>query len=197
MKHSKLTALLLCVVALLVTGCGGAIDATIGGTVSGLSGGTTVGLLDNGTDALTVSASGSFAFANQVQAGSTFSVTVSAEPLGETCVVENGVGTVSQNSGDVTNIVVSCNALASPNNEVSVSVSGLATGAAVTLLNNGADTLTVNTNGLSAFSTPLVVGAPYSVVVSVQPVGQTCVVANATGVIPSSGTIPFVTVTCS
>src|SRR5579872_5504602 len=78
----------------VVTGCGGVIDASIGGTVTGLSGGTTVGLVDNGSDPLTVSANGTFTFATKISAGNNYDVTVSSQPVGETCTVSNGSGSV-------------------------------------------------------------------------------------------------------
>jgi hypothetical protein len=195
MKDTKLIALLLCA-ALLVAGCGGgASKSTIGGTVTGLSANTTVGLLNNGTDALSVGANGSFAFAGQIQAGSIYNVTLSTDPVGETCTVLNGLGTVSASIGDVASIVVSCVPQISANNEVTGIVSGLTAGNSVTLLNNGNDAVTVTANGPFVFKA-LNVPATYSVVVSVPPSGQTCTVANGTGKILASGTIPTVTVTC-
>lgn len=110
MKYSNVAVFLLCMAAaLLVAGCGGStVDATIGGTVTGLSGGTTVGLLNNGTDPITVVASGSFNFDIQIQSGSTYNVTVAIQPIGETCVVTSGLGTVDQSGDAVTNVLVSC-----------------------------------------------------------------------------------------
>jgi hypothetical protein len=197
MKYSKLKVMLLCVAVLFMAGCsGGSIDVTIGGAVAGLSGGTSVVLFDNGADALTVSANGSFSFPTQIQAGSTYDVTVSTQPSGETCSVTSGLGTVGATTGNVTGILVNCT-LAT--NYVTGSVSGLATGNKVTLLNNGMDTITVTQNGTVSdtipfsFPTPLSVGTTYNVVVTVQPSSptpQTCVVVNSSGTptIPASGT---------
>jgi len=196
LKLSTTTLYLFCLAAtLLLGGCGGAIDATIGGTVTGLSGDTTVVLLNNGTDALTVGASGSFTFGTEIEAGSTYDVTVETEPVGETCTVASG--TVSQNSGDVTSVVVTCVANVTATNDVFGTVTGLATGTSVTLLNNDTSSVTVSTNGSFVFPTALSVGSTYSVTVSANPTGETCTVANATGTIPSSGTITTVVVTCS
>lgn len=198
MKIAKTATWSLCsVAALLAAGCGGTIDATIGGTVTGLSGGTTVVLLDNGTSALTVSANGSFTFGTQIQAGSTYDVTVETEPIGETCTVTSGSGTVSQNSGDVTGVAVSCVANTTATNDVFGTVSGLATGGTVTLLDNATNSVTVSANGSFVFPTALSAGSTYSVTVSANPTGQTCAVTNASGTIPSSGTITPVVVTCS
>ncbi|HEY8026088.1 MAG TPA: hypothetical protein VIF60_16095 [Burkholderiaceae bacterium] len=186
----------LTVVGAVIAGCGGVLDASIGGSVTGLSGGTTVGLVDNGSDPLTVSANGNFTFATQVSAGNNYNVTVASQPVGETCTVTNGSGTVSQNHGDVTNVAVACNATVSATNDVLGTLSGLATGKTLTLLDNGTDKLVVNANGSFVFPTALAVGAAYSVTVSVQPSGQTCTITNGAGTIPSSGTILPVAVTC-
>ena len=87
MKYIKLKVLLTCAVALLLTSCGGKINATIGGTVTGLSGNTSLVLQDNGGDNLTVSKNGGFTFASQIEAGSVYDVTILTQPLGETCFV--------------------------------------------------------------------------------------------------------------
>jgi hypothetical protein len=197
MKRSKFAQFSLTLIAaILAVSCGGALDATIGGAVSGLSGGTSVGLLDNGGDALTVGANGNFTFATTVQAGNNYNVTISTQPVGETCTVQNGTGSVSQNHGDVTDVAVVCDATTTSTNYVFGSISGLASGATVTLLDNGTDSLAVTANGPFVFHTALAIGATYSVTVSTNPTNQTCTVASGTGVIPSSGTNATVTVTC-
>ncbi len=195
MKHIKIVAVL-ALVSVLVAGCGGAINSRIGGTVSGLSGGTSVVLVNNGMDSLTVSANGDFTFATSLAPGSNYNVTVSVQPTGQNCPITNGVGVVADSGGDVANIQVSCVAGTGSTSTVSASVSGLALGATVVLLNNGVNSLTVTgTAGTAAggslvqvFSTPLTAGANYSVTVAPggQPVGQTCSVTNGTGQIPST-----------
>jgi hypothetical protein len=182
---------------LCITGCGGTFEANIGGTVTGLSGGTSVGLLNNGTDALTVTTNGTFKFNGQIAAGGSYNVTITTQPIGETCTVTNGSGSIPEfNAGDVTNISVNCLANVSPNNYVYGNVTGLASGKSVTLLNNGTDTVT-SSGGSFIFPTPLSSGSSYNVTVSVQPSGQTCTVSNGVGTIPSNGTNTTVQVTCS
>ena len=66
------------------------------------------------------------------------------------------------------------------------SISGLAVGQSVVLLNNGGDALAVNANGSFTFATPLATGAAYSVTVGTQPVGQVCTVANGSGTVASA-----------
>jgi N-acetylneuraminic acid mutarotase len=78
---------------------------SIGGSVSGL-GSSGLILQDNGGDDLTVSASGSFAFATPIAVGGAYAVTILAQPAGQTCSVSNASGTVG--AADVTNISVTC-----------------------------------------------------------------------------------------
>jgi uncharacterized repeat protein (TIGR03803 family) len=60
-------------------------------------------------------------------------------------------------------------------------VSGLATGAALTLLDNYATPLRIAANGVFIFGTSLAAGARYLVTVGTQPMGQTCKVAGGSG----------------
>jgi len=83
-----------------------ATNYTIGGTVSGLGAGLSVGLLNNGGDAITRNANGSFTFPTALASGAAYSVTVGTQPAGQTCTVTNGSGTVG--SANVTNVTVSC-----------------------------------------------------------------------------------------
>lgn len=75
------------------------------------------------------------------------------------------------------------------------SVSGLASGAWVVLLNNGGDNLTVSNNGSFTFPKTLASGASYAVTIGQQPVGQTCSVSQGSDTVVSSN-ITSVQVTC-
>ncbi|WP_058533878.1 DUF1566 domain-containing protein [Legionella saoudiensis] len=66
----------------------------------------------------------------------------------------------------------------------------------ITLLNNGANALSVSTDGSFTFSTPIAEGSPYLVTVGTQPNGQTCTVASGSGIM-SGANVTNVTVTCS
>jgi hypothetical protein len=97
-----------------LAGCGGGDDNsspaptyTIGGTISGL---TTVGLvLENGSDTLSPAANAAtFTFATKLTSGATYAVTVETQPLGLSCQVSNGSGTVP--NAAVTNVNVTCSA---------------------------------------------------------------------------------------
>ena len=154
---------------------------TIGGTVSGLNTGTSVTLLDNGGDALKVTANGTFTFKTALASGAAYKVTVSAQPTGEICTVTNGTGTVG--TANVTTVVVSC---AAKTYTIGGTLSGLNSGASVTLLDNGGDSLPVTANGIFTFKTALASGATYNVTVSVQPTGETCTVTNGSGTVGSA-----------
>ena len=163
---------------------------TITGMVSGLSGGASVVLKDNNTDALTVSANGSFTFPTALQSGASYTVTVGTQPAGEACQVAGGSGVVS---ADVTNVVVACVGVT---HTVGGTVSGLSSGASVVLKDNNADALTVSANGSFTFATPLVSGATYAVTVGTQPAGESCQVANGgPGVVTAN--VTNVAVTCA
>src|SRR5258705_9961570 len=100
--------------ALLVEGCGGGSSGgtanvstyAIGGTVSGLTTGNSVVLKDNNADDLTVSANAAFTFGTAVANGGSYSVTVSMQPNGQTCLVSDGAGIVA--TANVTQIRVLC-----------------------------------------------------------------------------------------
>lgn len=83
---------------------------TIGGAVSGLAGGTTVVLQDNGGNATTVAANGPFTFSTSIAYQSPYAVTVATQPVGESCTLTNGSGTVP--AANVTNVAVACTATA-------------------------------------------------------------------------------------
>ncbi len=152
-----------------------AITYTIGGTVSGLAS-NAVTLDNNGADPTTVSANGAFTFPTAVAYNGGYAVTVSTQPSGQTCTVSNGSG--SGVTANVTNVSVTC---AANSFTIGGSVTGLATGAQVTLRNNGADPTVVTANTTFSFATTVAQNASYAVTVATQPNGQTCTVSNGSG----------------
>ena len=78
---------------------------TVGGTLSGLATGQSVVLVNNGTNALTVAADGSFTFTTPLAPGA-YAVTVQSQPIGQTCTVSAGSGTII--SSNISNVVVTC-----------------------------------------------------------------------------------------
>ncbi len=160
----------------------------VGGTVSGLSGGTLV-LRNNGTDELSITGNGTFAFNAEVANGAGYAVTVQTQPTGQTCSVTHGSGIVSDVA--VTTVAVTC---AATGYTLGGTVSGL-TGTVV-LRNNGGDDKTLSANVGFTFATPLANGTAYSVTVQTEPSGQTCQVTNGSGVI-SGANVTSILVTCT
>jgi hypothetical protein len=84
------------------------VPYVLGGTVTGLkgtglvlnNGALTVGVAPGATDPV------SWQFANKINNGAVYGVTVLAQPVGQTCVVSNGAGTMPQ--ANVSNVVVTC-----------------------------------------------------------------------------------------
>lgn len=185
-------ALALCGAATIATlaSCGGTDDATIGGTLTGLTTGTSVVLQNNGGDALTLSDDGTFTFATALASGDAYSVTVRTQPLGQTCAVTNGSGTVDTEGRDVTDVTVDCTLSSS----LGGTLAGLGSGRSVTLLNAG-QSLTLAENGRFAFPGVLESGSRYDVTISVQPAGQRCDVVNGSGIIVAD-VMATVAVTC-
>lgn len=170
--------------ALLVACGGGGGDGgtgatyTVGGQLSGLLAGQSVTVQNNGADALTLRANGSFTFAQTVPVNGAYAVTVSTQPAGQRCSVANGTGRATANIG---NVAVSCEALAPNTFTVGGTASGLGAGKTVVLQNNGGDDLTVSVNGGFTFATALAANASYAVTIRTQPAGQTCALAQGTG----------------
>jgi hypothetical protein len=163
---------------------------TIGGTLSGLASGATIVLSDNGTDNLSLTADGSFTFAQPVASGSPYAVTVKTPPAGQTCTVSNGSGTATAN---VTNVSVTCSTT-SVLFTLSASVSGLTSGTLV-LQDDAGQQLTFTGNTTQTFSNTYASGATYSVTIATQPSGFTCSLSsNSTGTITANTTVA---VTCT
>jgi hypothetical protein len=193
MKSFLLVSVAAALLSFSACGGGGSIGTppppqkfTIGGMVSGLSAGGLV-LQNNGTDDLTIAQNGNFFFATQV---SSYNVTVSSQPNGQSCTVTGGSGTATAN---VTTVAVTCGA-AAPTFNIGGTVSGV-TAAGLVLQNNGGDNLAIGANGGFTFHTPINSGATYNVTIFSQPSGETCTVANGSGT--ANADVTDVSVTCT
>jgi hypothetical protein len=165
---------------------------TVGGAVSGLPGLTGILTLQNNAgDNLAMNFDGKFTFETALSRGDGYVVTVLSQPIGQTCRVANGSGTIA--AGNVTNVAVTC--VTSPVSTFTVggAVSGLA--GSITLRNNAGDDLVRNTDGSFTFAAALPIGGAYAVSVFSQPARQTCTVANGSDVIVSAN-VTHVAVTC-
>lgn len=176
--------------ALVLAACGGSSGASIGGTLSGLDSGRNVVLQDNGSDTLTLTSNGVFAFRTDLDGGSPYTVTILTQPAGQTCTLLDGSGSVDSAADPVSNVTVSCVDSAS----LTGTVSGLAAGTSVTL-SDGTVQLPVAANGAFAFPGVLEPGDAYQVTVVVEPVGETCTVSNGSGTFTTDAT-PAIVVSC-
>jgi hypothetical protein len=173
----------------VVVGCA-ANAHTVGGSLSGLQNGTQVTVLNNGGDALTLSANGPFVFTAAIARNGTYAVTVSSQPAGRICTVTNATG--AGVTANVTNVLITCSATTYT---IGGSLSGLAGGAQVTLLNNSSDPLPLSADGAFQFSTRVAHDGSYAVTVGTQPAGQSCRVTNGTGSSVTSN-VSNITVAC-
>jgi hypothetical protein len=166
----------------VVVNCG-TNSFTVGGNVTGLAGKGLV--LLNGTDKVSVTAQGSFAFPTPVVSGGSYDVTIGTQPTTPTqiCTITGG-GPATVNSANVTTIAVAC---VTQSYSVGGTVANLA-GNGLVLEDNGADDLAVTTAGASTpftFKTVVASNAPYAVTVKAQPTSpwQTCTPASTTGTV--------------
>jgi 6-phosphogluconolactonase len=108
-------ALTLTPVLVALSTCGGTsgssdpppTDYRVGGTVNGLSGSGLILELNGGSE-LPIGTNGAFTFASSLSSGSSYSVTIKAQPAvrHEICTVANGSGMVGTN--DISDVSVSC-----------------------------------------------------------------------------------------
>lgn len=152
---------------------------TISVAVSGLSGTLVVG--DNQSSSLTFTTNSTKAFSKAYASGSTYSVTVTTQPAGQTCTLgSNSTGTITSNI----TVDATC---ASSGNTLSVAVSGLS-GTVVFQDDQGA-TLTFTSNKTQTFSNTYASGATYTVSATAQPTDQACIPTYSTATINSNTTI--------
>jgi hypothetical protein len=197
MLHIKsfVQCLLLGLAGLVLSACGGGSGGssapttyTVGGNVTGLSG--TVVLQLSGANNLSVTASGSFGFANGLNTGTAYAVTVLTQPTNQICTVTNGSGTVA--SANISNVAVGC----VNTYTVGGNVSGL-TAAGLVVQLNGAGNVSVASGATAfAFATALSSGQAFAVTINTQPTGLTCALANASGTIGSAN-VTNVAISCA
>ncbi|WP_434626890.1 hypothetical protein [Chromobacterium sp. CV08] len=167
----------------------------VGGTVSGLAGGGSLVLLNNGSDAITLSANGRFQFGASVASGNAFAVSIKTQPTGQVCSLTNNSGI---SIVDVGSLAVTCaNTSSTPQQRytVGLTVSGLDAGSALLLKNNNSDTLNVSANGAYTFALPLLAGSQYNVTLASQPVWQSYSLSNPSGTVTAD--VANIAVSCS
>lgn len=167
---------------------------TIGGSLDGLLLGNSVTLQNNDGDDLVISANGGFTFPTALLDAESYAVTVKTQPVNpaQVCTLINDSGTIA--GADITNIGLTCGGTGF---SVGGTVSGLAPGATLTLLNNGGDNLVINANGAFTFPMALNDGDSYAVTVQTHPTSpvQACSVNNGSGDV-MGGAVTDVQVNC-
>ncbi len=166
-----------------------AITSSLGGTVSGLVGNGLV--LTSGGQVLPISAGQSaFTFANAMASGTSYTVTVQAQPVGSTCALANNVGVIANSA--VTSVSLSCavNSYAVGGTVTGLSSLGLA-------LSSGGQTVGISP-GASSFTFPQSIpfGSRYAVIVQAQPLSLTCSVSNGSGVM-GAAPVDDISIACS
>ncbi|MGA7754915.1 MAG: hypothetical protein WCB05_18945 [Candidatus Sulfotelmatobacter sp.] len=164
------------------------VNDTISVAVTGLTG--TLVVQDSKSDKLTFTTNSTQTFATSYASGSTYSVTVLTQPVGQTCTLgSNSTGTITSN------ITVTATCTTNPvNYTISVAVTGLTSGSLV-VQDSKSDTLTFTSNNTQTFASTYASGSTYSVTVETQPAGQTCTLSsNSSGTITSNTTV---TATCA
>lgn len=170
----------------------------VGGTIQGL-GGQPVTLSLNSTGVpptVTTSTNGAFTFPVNLPASTAYLVTVTTQPTGQYCVVNNAGGVVSALSAS--SVTVTCITGALPTAyTVGGTVTGL-DGPLSLMLSKNNSPLVVNPAGASTpFTFPAAVPAntDYRVTIASQPDDQTCIVTNG-GITIGSANITDVSVVC-
>lgn len=160
------------------------LERTIGGNVIGLVG-TGLQLLNN-SETLSIAANGPYTFPTTVTDGSTYAVSVTAQPTGpgQICTVANATG--GPVSANVTTVDVTC-----VTNTYTIGGGAITNllGTGLVLQNNGGDNLTIaNTDSSYTFATAVDDGSTYAVAPLTQPSSpnQTCVIANASGTVSAA-----------
>jgi hypothetical protein len=163
---------------------------TLGVTVTGLAAGATLDVQDNVLNELAFTSNETLTFASTYAGGATYSVSVFAQPTGQTCTLSsNASGTITSN----TTVTATC--ATSANYTLGAMVTGLATGVTLELKDNVGDELAFTGNTTLTFASTYASGATYSVTIFAQPTGQTCTLgSNASGTITANTTV---TITCA
>lgn len=192
--------------ALVVTACGGGgggdapppVDTPtfrVGGQLAGLGVGKTVVVADASGPSASLSANGSYSL--QLPAGTAYSLRIAAQPVGQTCTITNGSGTVS---ADINSVSVACldNEVPADARTLGGSVAGLGVGKTVVLqlsAEGATQEASLNADGPFVFAQP--VAGAYRITVRSQPLNQTCTVTGGEGTVAAGATLPALSITCA
>ncbi|PJZ68268.1 hemagglutinin [Leptospira perolatii] len=87
-------------------GNGGSTYFKVGGAISGLGGGKSITLANNIIDTSPFFLNGPFQFPFSYQDAGTYAVSITVQPVGQTCTLANQNGAIS--GADVTSVIVMC-----------------------------------------------------------------------------------------
>ncbi|MGA8864324.1 MAG: hypothetical protein WBM09_11795 [Gallionella sp.] len=173
------------------------VPHTVGGTVSGLPGSGLV-LQLNGANDLPVSADGKFSFPRTLAKGSSYSVSVKASPsspVKQTCKVDRGSGKIA--NANINNIMVTCTTVTFAVGGTVAGLSGKGPGNQLVLQLNGANDLTIASNGKFIFpGIRLPDGSDYSVSIKKSPARQKCTIKPVSAAFDND-TLNIASVNCS
>jgi len=173
------------------------VPHTVGGSVSGLPGSGLV-LQLNGANDLPVGANGKFSFPKALARGNAYTVSVKASPsipVKQTCRVDQGNGNMANTN--INNIVVTCTTVSVAVGGTVAGLAGKGTGKALVLQLNGANDLTITSNGKFIFpDVRLPDGSDYSVSIKKTPAGKKCTI-KPVSLAFDKDTLNIVSVSCS
>lgn len=177
MKAKLIGAALL---AATLAACGGKASFVVGGVISGLSNPGLVLQLNGGSDLTVAAGATSFSFPNTISYGSEYNVSIKSQPEHMTCSVANPTGSAGHTT--TINIGISCAQNAYTLGGTVDPAHPLTTDGLV-IVNGANGSLTV-VKGATTFTMPgtIPVGTAYGLSVYTQPTGQTCSIANGSGV---------------
>jgi uncharacterized repeat protein (TIGR03803 family) len=122
--------------------------------------------------------------------GSAYDLTVQTQPVGETCTVSNGSGTMPASA--IADAAVNCSV---NTYTIGGSISGLAASDLV-LLDNGADATSIAANATQfTMNTGVAYGGGYAITVATQPAGETCQLGDGSGSVGAN--VTTVTLSCA
>lgn len=110
-KSTVVKNIFLFVLSILFASCESSDYFSVGGIVEGLSG--TVVLQNNGSDNVEINSNGKFLFPILGVEGSHYNVTISSQPINQTCTVTNAKGVLENSNADVLVTCVTTNDTAS------------------------------------------------------------------------------------
>lgn len=110
--------------------------------------------------------------------GQGYHLSIEQDPPGQNCSISHATGLVEQ----PVNVQASCTN--DPTYRIGGTVSGLS--GAITLSNNGGDSVTLTANGSFAFGNRLLAAEEYSVLVVTPPVGENCQLSGNEGTVAAS-----------